>query len=198
MNTRRKKALRVLAVLLAFSLAQVYVQASLPVPAAPSAPQGIAARLTVSGGGSATVNGISAGTGATILTGATIEVPDQVGATIDLGDGGVIELQPGSKIQLDFDANGNVRVKVIRGCAAARKKTNVLPGEIEMYTDTASEKTDKKRRNMGFCFLPNGGLGPLPTPGLSGAAIGGIIGGGIGGGVVLGTVLRGGNPSPNN
>jgi hypothetical protein len=198
METRRRKALKVLAVLLAFSLAQVYVQASLPVPATPSAPQGITARLTVSGG-SATVNGISAGNGATILTGATIEVPDQVGATIDLGDAGVIELQPGSKIQLDFDAQGNVRVKVIRGCAVARKKTNVLPGEIEMYTDTATEKTNKKRRNMGFCFL-NGGLSPISatTAGLSSTAIGGIVAGTVGGGLVLGTVLRGGNPSPNN
>lgn len=196
MDTRRRKALKVLAVLLAFSLAQVYVQASLPVPATPSAPQGITARLTVSGGGSATVNGISAGTGATILTGATIEVPDQVSATIDLGDAGVIEVGPGGKIEISYDANGNVRVKVIRGCAVARKKTNVLPGEIEMYTDTASEKTDKNRRNMGFCFL-NGGLSPI-NPGLTGLQLGGIIGGGIGGAVVLGTVLRGGNPSPNN
>src|SRR5207249_937502 len=110
---------------------------------------------------------------------------DQYGATIDLGDAGVIELQPGSKIQLDFDENGNVRVKVVRGCAVAKKKTNVLPGEIEMYTDTASEKTDKKRRHMGFCILPNGGLTPM-SAGLSGLEIGGITGGTILGGTILG------------
>lgn len=197
METRRRKALKALAVFLALSFAQVYVQAGLPTPApAPPAPQKpVTAKLITKNNQAITVNGNSAGTGATLLTGATIETPDQFGATIDLGDAGVIELQPGAKIQLDFDENGNVRVKVIRGCAVARKKTNVLPGEIEMYTDTASEKTDKKRRDMGFCFLPNGGLGTF-SAGLTGVEIG-AIGGGIIGGTILGvTLARGGNTSP--
>src|SRR5882762_10243606 len=197
MDMRKRNALKALAVLLAFSFAQVYVQAGLPdPPAVPSAPQrAISGRLITKNNAPITVNGNTTGTGATILTGATIETPDQVGASIDLGDAGVIELQPGSKIQLDFDANGNVRVKVIRGCAVARKKTDVLPGEIEMYTDTASEKTDKKRRHMGFCILPNGGLSPFST-GLTAAEQGGI-GGGIAGGILLAVLLtRGSNPSP--
>jgi hypothetical protein len=182
---------------LAFSFAQLYVQAGSPNPAPPpGTPQRpVTARLITKNNQPITVNGNSMGTGGTLLTGATIETPDQVGATIDLGDAGVIELQPGSKIQLDFDANGNVRVKVIRGCAVARKKTNVLPGEIEIYTDTASEKTDKKRPHMGFCILPNGGLTPFST-GLTAAEQGGI-GGGIAGGILLAVLLsRGSNPSP--
>jgi hypothetical protein len=199
METRKRKALKALAVFLAFSFAQVYVQAGLPSPApAPGAPQRpVTARLITKNNQPITVNGNSVGTGGTLLTGATVEVPDQYGATIDLGDAGVIELQPGAKIQLDFDENGNVRVKVIRGCAVAKKKTNVLPGEIEMYTDTASEKTDKKRRHMGFCILPNGGLTPM-SGGLSGLQLG-TIGGSIIGGTILGVALtRGGNPSPAN
>src|SRR5882762_8298469 len=197
MDMRKRNALKALAVLLAFSFAQVYVQAGLPdPPAVPSAPQrAISGRLITKNNAPITVNGNTTGTGATILTGATIETPDQVGASIDLGDAGVIELQPNSKIQLDFDANGNVRVKVIKGCAVAKKKTNVLPGEIEMYTDTASEKTDKKRRHMGFCILPNGGLSPFNV-GITGAQQTGITGA-IGGGILLAVVLsRGSNPSP--
>ncbi len=200
MDIRKRNALKVLAVFLAFSFAQVYVQAGLPNSApAPGAPQrAISGRLITKNNAPITVNGNATGTGATILTGATIETPDQVGASIDLGDAGVIELQPNSKIQLDYDANGNVRVKVIRGCAVTRKKTNVLPGEMEIYTDKASEKTDKKRRHMGFCILPDGGLSSF-SAGLSGAAIGGIVAGVTGG--VIGTgilVSRGGNPSPAN
>ena len=198
MDTRKKKALKALAVFLAFSFAQVYVQAGLPnaAPGAPPPQRAITARLTTRNNQPITVNGTSLGTGGSILTGATIETPDQVGATIDLGDAGVVVLQPGSKIQLDFDENGNVRVKVIRGCAVTKKKTNVLPGEMEMYTDTASEKTNKKRRNMGFCILPNGGLSAV-SAGLSAAEVGAIAGGVIAGtvtAVVL--VVRGGNPSP--
>ena len=99
---------------------------------------------------------------------------------------------------MDFDANGNVRVKVIRGCAVTRKKTNVLPGEMEIYTDKASEKTDKKRRHMGFCILPDGGLSSF-SAGLSGLEVGGIVAG-VGGGVIGTGILvsRGGNPSPAN
>src|SRR5882672_3571589 len=166
METRRRKALKALAVFLAFSFAQVYVQAGLPNPApAPGTPQRpITAKLITKNNQPITVNGNSMGTGGSILTGATIETPDQVGATIDLGDAGVIELQPGSKIQLDWNENGNVRVNVIKGCAVAKKKTDVLPGEIQMYTYTTCEQTDKKRSNMGFCITPNGGLSPFSAP----------------------------------
>src|SRR5437879_8148576 len=152
MNVRTRKALTTIAAVLAFAFTQVYLVSAGP-------PQRvITARLSTKNNQPITVNGNSTGTGSTILTGATIETPDQVSATIDLGDAGTLELQPNSKIQLDYDINGNVRVKVIRGCAVVRKKTNVLPGEMEIYTDSASEKTDKKRRHMGFCLLPNGQL----------------------------------------
>jgi hypothetical protein len=197
MDTRKKKALKALAVFLAFSFAQVYVQAGLPSPATPARPpQQLIARLTTTGNRSILVNGNSVGTGGSILTGATIETPDQVGATIDLGDAGVIELQPGSKIQLDWDENGNVRVNVIKGCAVARKKTNVLPGEIQMYTYTTCETTDKTRRNMGFCITPNGGLSPFSVSGVSGGEIGAIVGGIIGPPVLVDVLTRGANTSP--
>jgi hypothetical protein len=188
MNVRTRQALTTIAAVLAFAFTQVYFVSAGP-------PQRvITARLTTKNNQPITVNGNSAGTGSTILTGATIETPDQVSATIDLGDAGTVELQPNSKIQLDYDVNGNVRVKVIRGCAVARKKTNVLPGEIEIYTDSASQKTDKKRRHMGFCLLPNGQLSPI-SAGLSTAATVGIIAG-IGGGIAIGVGLsRGGTTS---
>src|SRR5947207_8483601 len=194
-NLRQVKALRAAATFLAFCFAQVYVHGALPdSPANAAVPQRqITARLTTKNNQPVTVNGNPVGTGATLLTGVTIETPDQVSATIDLGDAGIVELEPNSKIQLDFDENGNVRVKVIRGCAATKKKTNVLPGqkelpgEMELYTDSSSLKTDKKRRHVGGCLLPNGQLGSIGG-GLSGAALTGI-GIGIGGGVLIGVTL---------
>jgi hypothetical protein len=190
MNVRTVKALTSVAAVLAFSFAQVcYVQAGLP-------QRVITARLITKNNQPITVNGNNAATGGTILTGATIETPDQVSATIDLGDAGTVELQPNSKIQLDYDVNGNVRVKALRGCAIVRKKTNVLPGEMEIYTDSATEKTDKKRRHMGFCLLPNGQLSAVSAGGLSTAATVGIVAG-IGGGIAIGVGLsRGGTTSP--
>ncbi len=201
MKPRQKKALKALAIFLSFAFSQVYVSAALPGPAPGVVPQQtLTARLSTRNNQPITVNGASASTGATILTGATIETPDQVGATIDLGDAGIVELQPNSKIQLEFDENGNVRVKVVRGCAMNRKKTNVLagkelPGEMELYSDADSLKTDKKRRHVGGCLLPNGQLGSFAGGGLSSAAVAGI-GIGVGGGVLIGVTLsRGGTTS---
>lgn len=194
MNLQRGKVATVIAIFFAFCLTQVFAALPGPAPAGSAPPQQIVARLTTKNNQPITVNGNQAGTGATILTGATIETPDQVSGVIDLGNAGVIEVQPNSTIKLDFDENGNVHVKVIRGCAVTRKKTNVLPGEMELYTDQASEKTDKKRRHLAGCILPNGQLGSLGG-GLSGAAIAGIAIATTGG-VIIGTELsRGGTVS---
>jgi hypothetical protein len=191
-----------IAVFLAFALVQVCIQLSF---AAPSVPQQFIARLTTTGNQSITVNGASAASGASLLTGATIETPAAVSATIDLGALGTIELQPGSSIQLDFDDNGNVRVKVLRGCVVIKKSG---PGQAEAYTaEGASEKTNSNRKGLGFCYL-NGGLNPI---GQAAAAAGGGGGAGIGtsalvailaggGALVAGLIWAfhgGGNPSPS-
>jgi hypothetical protein len=198
-NLRQRKALKAIAIIAAFCLAQIGVNAALPATTAGGgAPQQrqITARLTTKNNLPISVNGNQAGTGATLLTGATIETPDQVSGLIDLGDAGVVEIQPNTTIKLDFDENGNVRVKVIRGCAVTRKKTNVLPGEMELYTDAASEKTDKKRRHIGGCILPNGQLGSFGgAGGISGAAVAGLAIGGAGAALVGATLSRGGTMS---
>src|SRR5215831_5783705 len=195
-NLRRKKIAKTIAIFFAFTLAQIYVNGALPgTTTGGGTPQRqITARLTTKNNQPITVNGNQIGTGATLLTGATIETPDQVSGVIDLGDAGVVEIQPNSTIKLDFDENGNVRVKVIRGCAVTKKKTNVLPGEMELYTDQASEKTDKKRNHIGGCILPNGQLGSLGG-GISGAALGGIAAAAGGGAIVAAALTRGGTVS---
>lgn len=205
MSLRQRKAFKAIAVFLAFSFAQVYVLTSFAAPGAGRvpvpAPQRFVARLTIRGGPSATVNGASAVSGATVLTGATIETPDQVSATLDLGPLGTIDLEPGSSIQLDFTDDGNVRVKILKGCVKVKKKG---AGEAEISTAAgASEKTNSNRKAMGFCYL-DGKLNPISAAGGGGGAGGGLstaakvaIFAGIGGGtigIILGT--RGGNPSP--
>ena len=89
MNLRRMKALKALAMFVAFSFAQVCVQASLPNAKTPGGPPQriITARVTTKNNQSITVNGNAVGTGGTILTGATIETPDQVSAVIDPSTG---------------------------------------------------------------------------------------------------------------
>ncbi len=196
MAIRQRKALTALAAFLGFGLSQVYVQAGLPnSTTAPAPQQAITATLRTKNNQPVTINGNAAGTGTTLLTGATIETPDQVSAIIDLGAAGTVEVGPNSKIELSFDADGNVHVKVVRGCTRARKKVDGV-GEADVFTDTVSDKTDPKKHNAGGCLLPNGQLGSFPG-GLSGLELGAIVGIPS---VVVPTIIvaRGGNPSPSN
>ena len=192
MKPRQHQALKFLAILIAFTLAQIYVTAALPPPAPGGLPQQpLTARLITKNNQPITVNGNSVGTGATILTGATIETPEQVSAVIDLGNAGVVEVTPGSQIKIDFDENGNVRVKVVRGCAMTKKKQNILDNVMEVYTDTDSIKTDKSKDNAGGCILPTGQLGSFPAGGLSAATVTGIVVGGTVTGVTITALTRG-------
>jgi hypothetical protein len=204
MSLRQRKAFKAIAVFLAFAFAQVYIQTGIAGPGATNnptvpLPQQFVAKLVVKGNGTVTVNGNAAHTGDTVLTGATLETADAA-ATIDMGPNGTIELDPRSSIQVDFLADGSVRIKLITGCANVKKRG---PGEAEMYTtDGDSQKTSRKRRGLGYCFL-NGHLGPL-TSAAPAAAAGGLskaawiaiaIGAGAGTtAIVLAT--RGRNPSP--
>lgn len=211
MTTQRRTGFRAIAIFLTFAMAQVCIQLSFAGPASSATsvavPQQFIARLTTTGG-AITVNGASAASGASLLTGATIETPAGTSATIDLGALGTVELPPGSSIQLDFADDGNVRVKVLRGCAVVKKKG---PGEAEVYTaEGASEKTNSNRKGMGFCYL-NGGLSPQGASsgaGTAGAGGGGGLGSGVTAAIVVSAVAvpvvliaalrgRGGNPSPS-
>ena len=198
MATRKRKALMALAAFLAFALSQVYVQAGLPnAPTTPLPQQAITATLHTKNNQPVSINGNPAGTGTTLLTGTTIETPDQTSATIDLGAAGTVEVGPNSKIELTFDADGNVHVKLLRGCASTKKTANGV-GEANVFTDTVSDATNPRKRQAGGCLLPNGNLGPLPSGGLTAGATG-AIGAGIAGGVILAAILaRGGNSSPSN
>jgi hypothetical protein len=207
MTKQRRYGSRVTAGFLTVALLQLCIQLSFAAPAV--VPQQFIARLTTSGNQPITVNNASAASGATLLTGATIETPADVSATIDLGALGTIELQPNSSIQLDFDDNGNVRIKVLRGCVKVNKSG---PNEAEMYTaEGASEKTNSNRRAMGFCYL-NGGLNPAGQTATTVATAGGTVGEGLstevlvailaGGGALAGGLIwalsgDGDNPSPS-
>jgi len=202
MTNQRRHFSRATAVFLAFALVQICIQLSFAAPA--PVPQQFIARLTTTGNQPITVNGSSAASGATLLTGATIETPADVSATIDLGALGTVELQPNSSVQLDFDDNGNVRVKVLRGCARINKRGN---GVGELYTaEGASEKTNDNRKGLGFCYL-NGGLNPIAQAAVGGTAGEGLStevlvailagGGALAAGLIWALSGGGGNPSPS-
>lgn len=187
MTVRQRKAFKALALLLAFSVAQVGVQATFAGPnsvrnglAAPSlAPQAITARLTTRGNQPILVNGNNLSSGGSILTGATIETPEGVGATINLGPLGSLDLAPNTRVQLEYDNQGNVKVTLLQGCAILRTKKNAN-GQIDTSQGTAGKNDRAKGGALDVCFPP-GSNAPVVNQGAAANA-----GAGAGGGAAAG------------
>jgi hypothetical protein len=215
---------------LIFSVAQVYVQVSFAGPnsknVSAAGAQQFTAILTTRANRPITINGASAISGATILTGAVIETPDQVGATINLGSLGIVDLAPNTKLTLDFDQNGNVKLTLVQGCAILRANKNTN-AEVATSQGTAGTTDPATGGVLDICFPP-GAASPsvnqgaaaaahagaaAVVPGAPAAAAGaaggggglsetaGVIIGAIGEGAMIAAVLilpceRGNNPSP--
>lgn len=182
MNSRRNRIATATALFLIFSVAQVYVQVSFAGPnsksvSAPGSQQ-FTAILTTRGNRAITVNGVSATSGATILTGAAIETPDEVGATINLGSLGTLDVAPNTKLTLEFDQNGNVKVTLVQGCAILRARKNTT-GEVATSQGTAGTTDPATGGVLDICFPP-GAASPTVNTGAAAAA-----GAGAGAGVAV-------------
>lgn len=167
----------------------------------PEPPPPVKAILKTTNSMPISVNGAAAADGATIMTGSVIETPDQVGAVISLGSAGELEINPGSSVKLEFDANGNMKVTVARGCTTARAKKNIL---AEVYTSQglAGETDQKKNRKaLTVCFPPGATAPTVSFPAGAAAASTGIGLVEIISLTVVGTtgliLIRGTNPSPS-
>ena len=214
MNTGWQRFTIVTAVFLLLAITQVYFGVSFamanpraeplaPEPLAPEPPP-ITAILMTRGNRPITVNGGNALSGATILTGSIIETPDQAGGVISLGSLSNLEIEPNSKVKLEFDENGNLKVTVMRGCATTRTKKNVI-AQIDTSLGVAGKTDPRARGFLSVCFPPGATAPTVTTVAAGAAAAGGEIGNlatifvvaGTGaGGLVLG--LRGTNPSPSS
>lgn len=169
--------------------------------------QRFVAVLTTTGNRAITVNGASAAGGTTLLTGAIIETPAGVGATVDLGSLGILDIAPNSELTLQWDPSGNGSVKVTlrRGCALLRTNNNVV-GQIDTpMGPAATTDPNTQRRRADVCF-PLGATEPIVNQGAAAAAGAGagtvsvvgssgvnplwwllLVGGGVIAAVILGT-----------
>ena len=191
MNLKRRNGPRVIAALVLFSIAQVGLQVGLAEPtvtttAIPISAQ-IVGRLTTTNNQPIQVNGLSASTGASILSGATLETGADQSATVNLGPLGTVEIGPNSKVVLTFDDQGNFKALVMFGCVKVSAKKNAT-GEVA--TDQGSQgKTnpasggDLEMRyqpgsapalGQGVCTSPGGGVPPGDT-----GTTGGLFGLGV-------------------
>jgi hypothetical protein len=207
MVSRYGKIGKWVALLTALCVLQIYVFAgSTDSPAltessaAPSQQTG--ATLKTTNNQPVSVNGNSVKPGTTVLSGASIETPAGVGATLQMGSFAVLDISPDTELTVEFTPGGPVTVTLKRGCVVLRT-TGDAEGTI-ITPDGGTVKTgDNKRAEV--CHPRRDGL-PGAIPGAGGSAGAGSHTGlilavllGATGGTVAGLVLpgRGENPSPS-
>jgi hypothetical protein len=221
MKHRDSSSHQAIALLIVFSLMQFYVVFALAGPSPtnetatplPVAPQAITARLTTRGNQTVTLNGNNASTGATIMSGATIETGDQVGASVYSGQLGIIDIAPNSKVMIEF-SDGQLKVTVLQGCVIVRNKKGTYAQIVTDKGVAASNDSNQKQAAILDVCYPSGAPGPIVNQGAAanaGAGAGAAAAGGglptfalvaiiLGGGTAIAlpvVLLRGSNPSPS-
>jgi len=159
-------------------------------PASP--PQQIAAILTTNSGQPILVNGASAASGATILTGAMIVTPDRVAASTNIPGHGLLEILQKTKVVLTFDQD-SIKVTLIYGCVVLHtmKGTN---GEVVKENGDVLGRSDKAKAGV-INVCETSGLGTPPVHGVNTAAILLLAVGGAAA-LIIPLANRGRNPSP--
>lgn len=198
-DSRRQRVFRAVALLLTFSVTQPYVLANLTEARSDVAGETISVqatgRLATRGNRPIEVNGVAAESGATVLSGAQVVTPNDVGATIDLGSLGQLDISPNTVLTLTFDGQ-NVTVNIVSGCAILTTSEGVN-GTVATPQGTP-EQTDSSRRSIDICTGPAGsapivnqGAAASAGAGASGTTTGTTVGGtvatgGVGGGATSG------------
>src|SRR5260370_33097003 len=108
MNLRYQNLTTATALLVTLAVGQLYVgitfaEANSGLSVSGAVPVALMGVLTTTNNKPILVNGANAISGATIPSGATIETPDGVGATIRLGPLGSLCIAPNTKLSLQFD-----------------------------------------------------------------------------------------------
>ena len=180
MIPKKQQVAQAVALFLAFSISQLYVQVSAS-SQEPSthAPQ-ILGKLFTSGNRDILVDKNEASTGATILDGALLETPDCVTATVRLGPLDEINLATNTIAVINY-SNGKVQVTLKQGCARVRVQQSV-DGMIltpDGKTTAATQPDTQNRQLAEVCYQPAGNnsvFDPHCAGGFSPIYIGGLIG----------------------
>jgi hypothetical protein len=171
MNLKRRNGPRAIAALLLFFIAQIGLQVGLAGPTDTTTttpiPPPVAGRLTTSNNQPIQVNGLSASTGASILSGATLETGADQSATVNLGAFGTVTLGPNTKIVLTFDS-ANFKALVMVGCAKVSARANAT-GEIATDQGSAGKTNPAAGGDIEVQYQPGTtpaiGQGVCPTSG---------------------------------
>lgn len=220
--TRQRTKAAALALLLIFSVLHLSVgtaRAAFPADIAARLQGALTGQLFTRGNQPILVNGVQTNSGATIMSGAMIQTPDLVGATVVLGLLGNLDIAPNTKLTVEFGRDGKVKVTLIEGCVILRLNRGNY-GAIHNEAGNKIASNDPVRMeeaSLDVC-LPKGAPEAIVNQGAAanagaGAEVGGVAGGGGGlpdafwwglgsagaiGTVILIIVARGDDPSESS
>lgn len=221
MPATRQRTTAALALLICLSVLNLSVgtaRAAFPADVAARLQGELTGQLFTRGNQPISVNGVQTNGGATIMSGAMIQTPDLVGATVALGLLGHLDIAPNTKLTVEFGRDGKVKVTLIEGCVILR----INRGNYGAIHNEAGDKivsNDPARMEeatLDVC-LPKGAPAAIVNQGAAanagaGAEVGGVAGGGglsdafwwgvIGGGsttvAIIIIVARGEDPSESS
>ncbi|HYG82837.1 MAG TPA: hypothetical protein VD861_20745, partial [Pyrinomonadaceae bacterium] len=136
---RQRKRAAALATLLVISVLHLpagAARAAFPADLAARLQGTLTGQLFTRGNRPVLVNGVQTNSGATILSGAMIQTPDLVGATIVLGLLGHLDIAPNTRLTVEFGRDGKVKVTLVEGCVVLR----INRGNYGAIHDEAGEK----------------------------------------------------------
>lgn len=190
MKTTPRKLITIASLLL-FAMLQIGVQISLAeanssAAVMPAFHQQLVARLTTRKNQPILVNGVSAASGASITTGATIETRADESATVDVGPLGRVDIAPNTKVIITFEERGDMRALVLFGCVILTANRNTK-GELATEQGTIASTERDAGGVLEMCFPP-GAASPTVGPGVAvGTGAGaGVLAGAAGGGGIFG------------
>lgn len=168
MNMKRRKALTAITALLLFSVSQIGLQIGLaeprPARTTPAIPQQIVARLATRNNAPVTVNGQTASTGASLLTGTTIETAGDQSATVNVGPLGTVDISPNTKVVLTFE-QGLLKADVVYGCVILTARRNTT-GEITTEKGSIGKTDPAAGGSLEMCYT-QGAAAPVVGPGVA-------------------------------
>lgn len=168
MNIMRRKASVAISVLVLFSVLQIgFAKAGFTNTKPVMTLQQIVARLVTRNNQPISLNGQSASTGASLLSGATLETGADQSATVNVGPLGSVDISPNTKLVLTFE-QGSLKADVAFGCVILTARQNTT-GEIT--TDKGSiGKTDPASGGVLEMCYQQGAAAPTVGPGVASGA----------------------------
>jgi hypothetical protein len=171
------KCSKLLALIFAIGLCQLSVAADTTVMG----------RLSTRDNKPVTVNSTKAATGTTILSGSQIVCPEKIGATVDLGSLGRLDIAPSTDVTLTFDGTRiNVRLKAGYVILTTKKGIagTVTLDDGKLFMTDSSKVSSVVAKTAGasgpeaaaIAGAKAGGIGAAQAAGIGGAAAA-VIGG---------------------